>query len=103
MAQFVIVYLGGNHPDNPEKQKKHFIEYKKWLASLGNSIMSPMNPLKNTKTVKSDGSVTNSSSTLMSGYTIIQADSIEKALKITKSCPFLKIGGTLEVSELVQM
>jgi hypothetical protein len=39
----------------------------------------------------------------MSGYTIVEADSIEAALSMAKACPFLEIGGSLEVSELVEM
>jgi hypothetical protein len=39
----------------------------------------------------------------MSGYTIIEAESIEAALEKAKACPFLDIDGSLEVSELVQM
>jgi len=39
----------------------------------------------------------------MSGFTIIEAQSIEVALEMAKSCPFLDIGGSLEVSELMQM
>jgi len=39
----------------------------------------------------------------MSGYTIVEADSIEAALEMAKACPFLEIGGSLEVSELMQM
>jgi len=39
----------------------------------------------------------------MSGYTIIRTDSMESALSIAKACPFLDIGGSLEVSELVEM
>jgi hypothetical protein len=39
----------------------------------------------------------------MSGYTIIEADSIEAALTIAKACPFLNIGDSLEVSGLVEM
>jgi hypothetical protein len=39
----------------------------------------------------------------MSGFTIIEADSMESALAIAKSCPFLEIGGSLEVSELMKM
>jgi len=31
----------------------------------------------------------------MSGYTIIEADSMEVALEIAKACPFLDIGGSL--------
>ena len=62
-----------------------------------------MNPLKNTNTVNSDGTVITGSTTTMSGYTIIEAESIEAVLGMAKTCPFLDIGGSLEVSELVQM
>jgi hypothetical protein len=103
MAQYLIVYLGGNQPSSPEKGKQHFTKYKEWLTSMGDSAISPMNPLKNTNTVNSDGIVTTGSTTTMSGYTIIEAESIDVALEMAKSCPFLDIGGSLEVSELVQI
>ena len=74
-----------------------------WLSSLGDAAVRPANPLKNTSTVNPDGTVTTGGTTTMSGYTIIEADSIEDALSASKSCPFLDIGGSLEVSELVEM
>ena len=103
MAQFIITYLGGDQPSSPEEGKQHFAKYKEWLSSLGDSAVSPANPFKNTNTVNPDGTVTPGSTTSMSGYTIIEADSMEMALKIAKACPFLDIGGSLEVSELMQM
>ena len=103
MSQYIITYLGGNQPSTPEEGKKHFAKYKEWLSSLGESAVSPANPLKNTNTINSDGSVTAGSTTSMSGYTIVEADSIDAALGMAKGCPFLDIGGSLEVSELVQM
>ena len=103
MAQYIITYLGGDQPSSPEKGKQHFAKYKEWLSSLGDSAVSPANPLKDTNTVNSDGTVTTGSTTSMSGYTIIKADSMEAALSIAKACPFLDIGGSLEVSELIQM
>jgi hypothetical protein len=39
----------------------------------------------------------------MSGFTIIEADSDEAALSMAKACPFLDVGGSLEVSEMMQM
>jgi hypothetical protein len=103
MPQYVIVYLGGDQPSSPEEGKQHFAKYQEWLSSLGDSAVSPANPFKNTSTVNSDGTVTTGSTTSMSGYTIIEADSMETALEIAKACPFLDIGGSLEVSELGQM
>ena len=103
MAQYIISYLGGNQPSTPEEGKQHFTKYKEWLSSLGDSAVSPANPLKNTNTINADGTVTNGSTTSMSGYTIIETNSMEAALAIAKACPFLDIGGSLEVSELIQM
>ncbi len=103
MTRYIITYLGGDQPASPEEGKRHFEKYKAWLSSLGDAAVSPANPLKNTSTVHSDGTVTAESATSMSGYTIIQADSMERALEMAKTCPFLKIGGSLEVSELIQM
>ena len=103
MPQYIITYLGGDQPSSPEEGQQHFVKYKEWLSSLGDSAASPANPFKNTSTVNSDGTVSTGSTTSMSGYTIIEADSMETALKIAKACPFLDIGGSLEVSELMQM
>jgi len=103
MPQFVIVYLGGEQPSNPEEGQKHFAKYKEWLSSIGDSAISPMNPMKDTHTVKPDGSVSTSNATTMSGYTIIEAASLDVALDIAKACPFLDINGSLEVSELINM
>jgi len=103
MTQYLIVYLGGDQPSSPEEGKQHFSKYMAWLSSLGDSAVSPANPLKNTSTVNTDGTVTDGGATKMSGYTIIEADSMEAALTIAKACPFLDIGGSLEVSELVEM
>ena len=103
MSQYLIVYLGGNPPSSPEEGKQHFSKYMQWLSSLGDSAVSPANPLKDTSTVNPDGTVTTGGSTTMSGYTIIEAESMESVLSIAKACPFLDIGGSLEVSELVEM
>ncbi|MFC1730716.1 YciI family protein [candidate division KSB1 bacterium] len=103
MPQYIITYIGGDKPSSPEEGKQHFAKYKEWLSLLGDSAVSPANPLRNTSTVNSDGTVTTGSTASMSGYTIIEADSMEAALEIAKACPFLDIGGSLEVSELMQM
>ena len=103
MAQYIITYLGGNQPSSAEEGKQHFEKYKEWLSSLGESAVSPANPLKNTSTVNPDGSVSGGSRSSMSGFTIRESETMEKALEIAKACPFLEIGGSLEVSELMKM
>ncbi len=103
MARYLIVYLGGDQPATPEEGQQHFAKYMEWLSSLGDAAVSPANPLKDTNTVNPDGSVSSGGVSTMSGYTIVEADSMEAALSMAKACPFLEIAGSLEVSELMEM
>ena len=103
MAQYIMTYLGGDQPGSKEESQQYFAKYQAWLSSLGDSAISPMNPIKNTNTVNPDGSIVAQSTTLMSGYTTIEAESMEAALAIAKACPFLEVNGSLEVSELIKM
>ena len=103
MTKFVIVYFGGERPATQEEGQKHMGKYMQWLGSLGERAVSPANPLKNTHTISPNGESQEISATGMSGYTIIETETIEEAIELAKGCPFLQIGGTIEVSELIRM
>lgn len=103
MPQYLISYIGGNQPASPEEGRQHFTRYMQWLSSLGDAAISPANPLKDTRTIKPDGSIDQGGVTTMSGFTIVVAKSMDAALALARDCPFLEIGGSLEVSELVEM
>jgi hypothetical protein len=103
MPQYIFVYLGGEPPSNPEEGKKHFNKYQQWLASLGDAVLNPAIPFKDTHTVHTDRTIEPGTTTGMSGLSIIQMDSMDAALKVAQSCPFLEINGTLEISEMIEM
>ncbi|WP_096086966.1 YciI family protein [Agaribacterium haliotis] len=103
MPSYVISYIGGDAPKTEAEGKAHFAKYMKWLNDLGDAALSPANPFKHTHVVNPKAEVSTGSVTKMSGFSVIKADSIEAAIEIAKACPFLDIGGSLEVSELVAM
>ena len=103
MPQYIFVYLGGEYPSNPEEGQKHFSRYQRWLSSLGDAVVSPAIPFKDTHTVQPDGTATPGTTTAMSGLSIIKMPSMDAALKVAQTCPFLEINGTLEVSEMIEM
>ena len=59
--------------------------------------------MKSDREFRTERTVIVESKTTMSGYTIVEAQSMEAALEAAKSCPFLDINGTLEVSELLEI
>lgn len=103
MPQFIFAYLGGEYPSNSEEGQKHFEKYQRWLRSLGDAVVSPAIPFRNTHTVQADGTTSPGSMTGMSGLSIIRMDSMEQALAAAQACPFLEIKGALEISELIEM
>ena len=103
MPQYIFVYIGGEQPSNPEEGQKHFTKYQEWLSSLGDAVVSPAIPFKDTHTVHPDGTFEPGTTSAMSGLSIIKMPSMDEALKVAQACPFLEINGTLEVSEMIDM
>lgn len=103
MNQYMILYFGGDHPSDSETSQKHFAKYQQWLQSLGDAVVKAMVPFRQSHTIHPDGAVQKGSSVALSGYTVLQAETLEKAVEYARSCPFLEINGRLEVAELPEM
>lgn len=103
MPQYIFVYLGGEQPSDPEEGKKHFVKYQEWLSSLGDAVLSPAIPFKDTHTVHPNSKIEPGTTSAMSGLSIIRMPSMDAALQVAQSCPFLEINGTLEISEMIEM
>lgn len=103
MPKYIFVYLGGEQPANQEVAQKHLNKYQEWMTSLGDAVVSPAIPFKDTHTVLPDGTATLGDTTAMSGLSILQFNSMDEALEAAKACPFLEINGTLEISEMLEM
>jgi hypothetical protein len=78
-------------------------KYHQWLTSLGDAVVSPAVPFRDTHTVQADGTVSPGTTTAISGLSIIRMGSMQEAIAAAQACPFLEINGVLEVSELIEM
>jgi hypothetical protein len=103
MPRFIFVYLGGEYPTDPAQAKQHFDDYQQWLNSLGSAVISPAVPFKDTHTVQPGKQAQAGSTTAMSGLSILDFGSMKEALEAAQACPFQQIGGTLEVSEMIEL
>jgi hypothetical protein len=75
-------------------------KWKEWLSSLGEAVVNPGTPLGPSRIVSTGGVSIAEGSTRLTGFSIVKADSIEAALEMARSCPFLDVG-TLEVAEMM--
>lgn len=103
MPEFMIAYHGGNPPQSPEEGAAHMRQWQQWLQDLGDAVVNPGTPLGKSKIVSSDGSVSDDTVHATSGFSVVSAETIEEAINMAQSCPFLDTGGSLEVAEMKQM
>jgi len=102
MPEYVLAYHTGKIPDTPEEGAKSKAEWDDWLKSLGDAIVNPGTPLKNSTLITSNGVSKESGEKLLTGFTIFMADNMDAAIQTAKGCPYLKMG-TIEVAEVIKM
>lgn len=102
MADFVLLYRGGGSPQSDEERAAVMDAWTAWFGALGGAVKDGGNPFTETaKHVRSDGSVGEvAASGLASGYSILQAGSLDEATTLAKDCPILQGGGEIEIYEV---
>jgi hypothetical protein len=103
MAKFVLAYSGGSMPETEEAGAAVMAAWGAWLGGLGDAIVDAGNPFGSSASIASDGAVSDGSSTQLTGYSIVTADSVGAATTLVKDCPALSSGGTVDIYETIDM
>ena len=104
MSEFTFLFRG-TPPTSPEEMQKVMEKWVAWFKELGAKgyIKDPGHPLERTgKVVKGQQKVVNDgpyaeSKDIVGGYTLIEAKDLDHAVEISKGCPILDVGGSVEV------
>jgi hypothetical protein len=103
MSNYIFAFHGGKKPESPEEGAKVMAKWGAWMGQLGAAIVNPGGPLGDSHTVSSSGVAENGGSNPVSGFTLIEADSLAAAIEMSKGCPILDDDGTVEVAEMLPM
>jgi len=93
MAKFVLLYHGGSPPKSAEEGQKIMGAWMAWFGKVGSKLVDGGAPLGQRKVV---GKGTASGA---SGYSIVEASSLDQAVSLTDDHPHLMSGGAIEVCE----
>ena len=103
MPKYVLAYHGGGMAP-PDQQEAVMNAWIAWFGSLGEAVVDGGNPTGASSTVASDGSVSaGGGANPISGYSLITAADLHAATALTKGCPILAAGGSVEVAEAIDM
>jgi hypothetical protein len=99
MAIYVLVYHGGGMPESEEEGQRILAAWMRWFEQLGDAVVDGGNPVAQVRTVASDGSVSIGAPNPTTGYSVITASDIDTAVELSKGCPILQAGGSVEIGE----
>jgi len=104
MPTYLITYHGGpGMPTDPEAAQQMLAAFQAWVGDVGAAMRDPGAPLAGAKTVSADLEVDGQAEATIGGYTVIDAGSLDEAVQLVRSHPFLARGGSLQVNESVSL
>jgi hypothetical protein len=102
MANYVFAYYGEPKFENPEQGAQYREKWQAWVANLGDALVDPAMPFGVPKKVSSGGVSDSSIMPRLSGFSVVNAESMDAAIDMAKRCPHLE-HGTIDVAEALEM
>ena len=113
MKEFMLIFCGADYGQlgfSPDKMQAQFDKWGTWIEGLkkDNTYVDgrPLKPggkiVKGKQAVITDGPFAESKE-VVGGFLIINANSLEEAAGISKGCPDMEYGCTVEVREVMKM
>lgn len=114
MKEFILIFRNSeSNSENPSPEQMQAImkQWQDWIGGIAaqNKLVSSGNRLasEGSKVVKPNNIITNGPfveiKEAVGGYIIVKAMSVDEAVELSKSCPILQIGGSVEVRTIVAM
>jgi hypothetical protein len=111
MSEFTYLYRGRQTSASPEERQKHLEKWVAWfkelgakgyLKELGHPLEGTGMVVKGNQKIVTDGPYAEAKD-VVGGYSVIEANDLAHAAEISKGCPILEVGGSVEVRPLQQM
>jgi len=100
-VKYLLVHYGGTMPETPSAQARVMKQWTTWFSKVGPAIVDPGNSFSGAvNKLKPDGTTAKGPvGQRASGYSIIEALSLDAATKMAKSCPVIRSGAQIAVYE----
>ncbi len=105
MAKYMLVYTGGmGMGADPEEQQRIMAEWGAWYGTMGAAIVDGGSPFGEARHLKGNGVEAGAlGDTPATGYTVIEADSLDAAAAACEGHPHLDHGGQVQVFTCIDM
>src|ERR1700704_42770 len=99
--KYLLLYYGGGMPEGAAGQGRVLNQWGSWVGKGGQAMVECGNPTSGAvNKIRADGSTAKGPiGKRATGYSIIEASSLDKATKLAKGGPIIKSGGEIAVYE----
>src|SRR4051794_30013876 len=98
MAKYLFVYRGGAMAETEEERNATMAKWGQWAQQLGDHVIDFGAPVGESRTVGNGNG-----SAAASGYSLIEAGSLDEAAELAGGCPIIEAGGSVEIGETLAM
>ena len=99
MARFLITYHAGDMSQDPESIAQARRAFAQWAAKAGAALADIGSPIRSATTISSDGIHHGAPSGSFMGWSVIEAEDGNAAVRLLADHPFISRGGMLQLSE----
>jgi len=111
MTEFTYLFRGRETSGSPEQMQQHMQKWVAWFKDLGASghLKDTGHPLEHTgAVVKGKQKLVNDgpyaeAKDVVGGYVVIEARDLSHAVELSKGCPILDVGGSVEVRPIQKL
>jgi hypothetical protein len=103
MANFLLAYKGGTMPVTDAEREASMAAWGAFIGGFGAATVDAGNPFSAASTIGADGGVSAGAPSGVNGYSIISAADLASAVELSRGCPALAHGGSVEVHEIMPM
>lgn len=108
MQEFIFLFLGGNASESmpEEKRDEHQEAWDKWMDMLEDEgVLIDGLPIEDEVVTVEGGQVKRETPENMdsevTGYLILETESMDKAIELSKTCPIFDYNGRVQIRQLM--
>lgn len=111
MSDFAFLYRGRDTNASPEQMQKTMEKWRAWFKELtakghikdiGHPLEAAGKVVMGKQKTVTDGPFAEAKD-VVGGFTLIEARDLEQAAELSKGCPILEVGGSVEVRPIQKM
>jgi hypothetical protein len=111
MSEFTYLFRGRKTSGSPEEMQKHFEKWVAWFKELeasghlkdrGHPLDGAGKVVRGKQKTIHDGPYAEAKD-VIAGYIVVEATDLAHAAEISKGCPVLEVGGSVEVRPIQKL